>query len=720
MRNLPTLIDSSSDTAVMIADARGIVTYVNVGFTRLFGYQRDEAMGQLLGTLLVGANTDVNTLYRLQHADDVGQKVADNVILLYPKTGRPLWAAMSINHDYDAQGEVDNTLVMLADITTSKMYEVLQHAILDALAHEQPLGEVMTLLCKEVENLAPEVVSTVVRVDERQCLRPLASPSLPESYADHLDGAAIGVGRASCGTAAWLGESVTTYDIATDENWDGFRDLVLPLGLRACWSNPIKSHDGRVLGSFAFYFCEPRAPDEFHRRLIDSCLHLCALAFEREEARSNIRRLAFYDQLTGLANRNTLRVEAGGMLERVRRQGGLLALLFIDLDRFKTINDTQGHAMGNLVLNEVALRLGSNVRISDLVARAGGDEFVAVLPDCSIEQVARVADKMLQALNQPIDLGNGVSVITGASIGAALYPDDGDDVDTLMLHADMAMYQAKHDGRACLRFFHHDMKDRTRERVALETALGESLRAGSLCLHYQPKINHLGMVYGVESLARWDHPLLGKIPASRFIPLAEESHLINFLSEWAIGEACRQMAVWQSEGIAVPHMAVNVSALDFKNRDLAGVLRSALTRNGLQPAQLVLEMTEGVMFDDAPDTMAMIQSVRDLGVHLSLDDFGTGYSSLSYLHRLSVNEIKIDRSFVCDLVPGSKSQALVRTMLNIGRSLGLTVVAEGVETEAQRDFLLLNGCLVMQGYLYSHPMSPQDFTRWMQGRVVPA
>jgi diguanylate cyclase (GGDEF)-like protein/PAS domain S-box-containing protein len=717
MRNLPALIHSSSDAAVMVADANRVITYVNQGFTRLFGYRSEEVVGRVLDSLLVGARTDMNTLLRLRDNDGAEHEGAGNVILLYPKTGRPIWVAISINRTCDAQGMMTGMMVIMADVTASKTYEVLQRTILDALAHEQPLSEVMTLLCQEVENLAPDVTATVVKVDEKQCLHSLASPSLPDWYAECVNGLAIGPNQASCGTAAWLGQAVTVVDIATDPAWDRYRELVLPLGLKACWSNPIKSHDGRVLGSFAFYFREAQEPDAFHKILVSSCLPLCELAFEREEARAHIRQLAFFDQLTGLANRNMLRVEAGGMIERIRRECGKLAVLFIDLDRFKTINDTQGHAVGNVVLNQVALRLNSSVRAIDLVARAGGDEFVAVLPDCDGAQVANVAEKMLHALSLPIDLGGGANVVTGASIGVALYPDDGDDVDTLMLHADMAMYQAKHEGRARLCFFHPEMKHRTRERIALEHALGDAIRTGGLALHYQPKVSSLGVLSGVEALLRWEHPELGEIPASRFISLAEEANLINALSDWTIGEACRQLAAWQREGIAVPHIAINVSVLDFKHRDLASVLHNALVSNGLQPDQLVLEMTESVMFDDTPDTLNRIQAVRDLGVSLALDDFGTGYSSLSYLHRLSVNEIKIDRSFVRDLTPGSKSQALVRAMLGIGQSLGLTVVAEGVETEAQRDFLLVNGCQVLQGYFYSRPLPPADFVAWMQSRL---
>jgi EAL domain-containing protein (putative c-di-GMP-specific phosphodiesterase class I) len=307
-----------------------------------------------------------------------------------------------------------------------------------------------------------------------------------------------------------------------------------------------------------------------------------------------------------------------------------------------------------------------------------------------------------------------------ASIGVAMFPDDGTDVDTLLHHADMARTQAKLGGRGGARFFNEEMQQRTRERVALEAALRLGLRDGGLRLHYQPQIERRsGSLYGVEALARWSHPQLGEIPPARFIPLAEEAGMVAELGRWALAEACRQMAQWRRQGLPVPRVAVNLSTRNFEEEGLVPMVAGLLDAHGLVAGDLTLEMTESMLLDATPSVLAALHALRAMGVHLSLDDFGTGYSSLSYLHRLPIHELKLDQSFVRDLADSATARALTNTILRIGDSLKLTVVAEGVENAQQAQLLAERGSTIVQGYLYGRPMPAQALAIWLAGNQQP-
>ena len=707
---------NESDSAIIIAGADTCVIHVNAGFTRMFGHPREHILGRKVSETLLGPHTDMAQVQAvLARLKQPGSQHVE--LLLYAQGGRPLWVSLVVNPRFDADGRFTHVVAVLIDITLSKVQEVLQHKMLEAMARERPVLEVMDLVCREVERIAPDVVATLLAVDDGGFLRPLAAPSLPAAYAEAVDGVAIGPAAGSCGTAAWRREPVTVTDIATDPLWTHYRELVLPLGLKACWSSPIKASDGRVIGSFAFYFREPRGPAELHRRLVAASLHLCALALEREQAKAHIHQLAFYDTLTGLPNRVMLRAKAERALFEVGRDQGALAVLFIDLDRFKLVNDSQGHAAGDELLREVARRLVLELRADDLVGRLSGDEFVAVLPLCGADHATGTGERLLAALQRPVVLGE-VAVNPSASIGVAMFPEDGSNMDTLLRHADMAMYRAKSEGRGRLHFFSDDMNRLAQERVAMEAALREALGSGGLRLHYQPQVDSQRpeRIHAVEALVRWTHPRFGAVGPARFVPLAEECGLIVALSAWVIDEACRQLADWRRRGVRVPRVAVNVSARDFRDPELPRRLAETLTRYGLLPPDLTLEMTEGTMIDTSPAVLATIGAVHALGIRLAMDDFGTGYSSLSYLHRLPIDELKLDRSFVQDLSINQTSQVLINNLLRIGESLHLSVVAEGVENHEQLGYLAARGCPVVQGYLFSPPLPPDELERWLQAQ----
>ncbi len=712
LRQLSIVVDSS-DNAIFISSADREVVYVNSGFTRMLGYRLEELRGVRPSELLSGPHTDGSLDERISRAIDNGEGLQTEV-LLYTKAGRPLWLSTAINPVRDEDGTLLGLVSVLSDITQTKMHQVLHNKVLDALVHEWNVADVMTLICREVEHIAPELTVSIITVDNEGQMHALASPSLPEAWSRKINGLPIGPRAGVCGVAAWRGRAVLVKDIASDPLCANTRHLTTPLGLRACWTHPIKSSSGRVLGTLSFYYRENRGPDELHERLADTCLHLCSLTLEREQTNERVHQLAFYDTLTGLPNRIMFSAKAEQALANVAQANGTAAVVFIDLDRFKRVNDAQGHAAGDGLLRDVAARLSEELGGINIVGRQAGDEFVAVLPMCGTEQAGSVAERLLGAIAAPTTAGL-MTLHPSASIGVAMFPDDGRDIDLLVRHADMAMYRAKRDGGGSFRFFSLDMNRVAQERVSLETALRDALRLDQLDLHYQPQVGggdgH--ELYGVEALLRWHHADLGVIPPSRFVPVAEECGLIADLSLWVLRRACAQMADWRRRGIDIPRVSVNVSAINFRDPQLSLQISDLLDEHGLVPADLTLEITESVMLDPDPDVLENIEAIYVLGVRLSLDDFGTGYSSLSHLHRLPISELKLDQSFVRDIDTSAIARTLTSSVLRIGESLGMKVVAEGVETESQHRFLTEQRFPVLQGYLFSPPLPAGPLEAWL-------
>ncbi len=426
---------------------------------------------------------------------------------------------------------------------------------------------------------------------------------------------------------------------------------------------------------------------------------------KRDEAR--IRHLARHDALTNLPNRYNLQERLEIALDTAAQHRSALAVVYIDLDRFKPVNDLHGHAAGDALLVQASKRILAELQTTDTLARIGGDEFVMVLTsEPQPEKASLIASRIIEALKRPFQI-EGHRIEIGASIGIALYPDDGGNADTLMRAADAAMYRVKEEGRGALRFFEASMNAQLQARLQLEQELAGATERGELVLHYQPIVNSVtGEVETFEALIRWNHPRRGMVPPIEFIPLAEETGLIDQIGRWVIETACREAAGWSHPW----RVAVNVSPMQFRHSDVCAVLGTALRSNGIAPARVVVEVTEGILIDDATKAVATLNRLRDLGVRVALDDFGTGYSSLSYLQLFKFDKFKIDKSFVTKLGESDDALTLTRTIVNLGHNLGLQVTAEGVETQAQLEILQALGCDQIQGYLVALPAPIGAFT----------
>lgn len=424
---------------------------------------------------------------------------------------------------------------------------------------------------------------------------------------------------------------------------------------------------------------------------------------------ANFTHLAQHDALTNLPNRLLVSDRVEQAIGQARRYQRRAALLFLDLDNFKTINDSLGHDAGDQLLKEVAGRLQSAVREMDTVSRQGGDEFLIVLTDVAeLDDISTVAKHVLHAMSQPFSL-KGMQIVTSVSIGVALYPEDGDDFAALLKHADLAMYQAKAAGRNAFRFFDARMNADIIERLSIESGLREALRQQQFVLHYQPIVDiHSGRLLAAEALIRWQHPQRGMVGPDKFIPVAENSGLIVEIGEWVLNEACRQMMVWRAAGLPAFVVSVNLSSVQFRRGNLEALVAGALQRYGLPADCLELELTESLLLQDSDVFFDMLYRLKALGVKLSIDDFGTGYSNLSYLQRFHVDKLKIDQSFVRKLQDSSPDLAIVTAIIQMAKSLQLLTVAEGIEDDTTRSVLAQLGCDQGQGYWFARPLTADD------------
>ena len=469
--------------------------------------------------------------------------------------------------------------------------------------------------------------------------------------------------------------------------------------------------------SAGFADCSP--PDATTRLLARDFADRLGVALTAAAHESDLHRQVNYDPTTALPNQRLLRERLAQEIARAQREASEFALMFIDLDQFKKVNDASGHQAGDMVLEQAARRMMRCLRAEDVLARFGGDEFVLLLPAIAKgANAARVAEKLVAIHSEPY-VTAGQEHFLGASIGISVFPQDGRTPDKLIRNADFAMYRAKAEGRGRFVFFDEGMNTRVLERAGLDRDLRVALANGELSLAYQPQIDlATGRVGGAEALARWEHPRRGVIPPAVFIEIAEQSNLIEAIGQFVRETACAQYRAWQSRGLALPRMALNVSSREVRRADFVEQIEALLASHGMRPLSLELEITESLLLDSSDGVIATLRALHDMGVRLAIDDFGTGYSSMAYLKNLPFDVIKIDRSFVKDLGTRDGSEAIVTAMLGVARGLGKDVVAEGIETEEQRAFLFKEGCEAAQGYLWSRPLTPEAFETMLRGWVA--
>jgi diguanylate cyclase (GGDEF)-like protein len=537
---------------------------------------------------------------------------------------------------------------------------------------------------------------------------------VPQPVVESLNEQAIGAEGSPSSMAAYFGDAVATTDIRTKKSFGAdFTRKALSHGIRACLAIPVFSGKGQVLGTVALLNSEPHAHGSSDHQLLEMTAKLAAIAIEQRSLTERLAHLAHHDTLTGLPNRLLASDRLDGALARCNRHSEKTAIIYIDLDRFKHVNDSLGHQTGDLLLRQVADRLKGYTRKSDTLARMGGDEFLVILNRIvDITDVSKASQRILNALVTPFSI-EGRQLHIGASIGISVFPDHGLDATELQRNADIAMYSAKNEGGNRYRYYTEEMNALVIERLEIENDLRKALERGEFELFFQPQFQLSSRdVYGVEALLRWNHPELGRIPPARFIPIAEETGLIIPIGSWVLRTACEQNRAWQDAGYSPFRIAVNVSALQVVHPGFVDEVAAVLAETGLHPRWLELEITESVLMRDMSVVARLLEEIRRLGVSVAIDDFGNGYSSMSYLQRLPVDCLKVDQSFIREIEQlselSTRSRTLLRTFVSLASSLGVRLLAEGVENDEQFKFLNEIGCEMGQGFLLGVPMPAKE------------
>ncbi|NOQ93503.1 MAG: EAL domain-containing protein [Methylophaga sp.] len=597
------------------------------------------------------------------------------------------------------------------DVTTEQAGELLalQREILEKVALNVDFREILDALCKAAEQVVSNAVASIMVYDQAgESLTVLAAPSIPPEAVALLNGLVPGERAGSCGTAVYQNEAQYVVNTRNDCRWCDLQTFAHDFSIGACWSSPIKIEKDKAIGSFALSSFEERTPSTFYKQLLETCAHIVGILLIRQEKEQSLFRLAHYDPLTGLVNRDLFKEKLDSVIACSASQQKQLAVLVLDLDGFKDVNDSQGHDVGDKVLQQVAKNINGVLNRSYVLSRLSSDEF-AILAGNSGEalSIQLLIGKILALFKKKI-LVEDYEFTLSTSIGISLFPEDGLSASDLLRNADTAMHAAKLAGRGCARFYNEGLTNSAKYKMDLITGMRIALARGDFVLHYQPqycqKVNKLA---GVEALVRWLHPEKGLISPNDFIPIAEESGFIQDLGLWVFTEACRQCKAWWDSGIPEFSLAINLSVKQL-DEDNIQKFQEILLAMKFPIHNLELEVTESLIMHQ--ESLAALHKLEALGIRISMDDFGTGHSSLAQLKYLPISKLKIDRSFVKDLSEDENDRIIAKTIIAMGHSLGLIVVAEGVETVEQQEFLVQEGCDLIQGYLLSRPLSAEQFS----------
>lgn len=583
----------------------------------------------------------------------------------------------------------------------------LQNQILDEIVKSQkPSQQLLDDLCRCAEALVPNALASIMLFDETlSALTVKAAPSAPAAVIADLQGLKPALDGGSCGHAVFTGEATYVCNTLQDNRWAGIKNVAEKYQIAACWSQPIFYEDDTAVGSFALSSFEIGEPGPFQKNLLQVCSNLVSIILHRNDQQEKLWQIAHHDALTGLPNRHFIDSQIQHAISNAQRNQNSLALMFIDMDNFKDINDSYGHDFGDEVLLASMEWIKSCLREGDIVARHGGDEFLLILENINDKfAIEVVAEKIQRQFSGQMEI-NGRKLTVHFSIGISLYPDDGKTSAELMKNADIAMYQAKASGKNSIQYFRKELGEKILQKVQLEQEIREAIIKDEFELYFQPQYRgDSHVIESLEMLIRWNHPRRGFLLPGEFIPVAEQSHLINELSRNIFTKACLQGVQWIKQGYRLPMISLNLSVAQLKS-GCAQWLQQLLTETRFPVQKLELEITETLLMKRGDEGITELKIMRDMGVSLAMDDFGTGYSSLSQLKNLPIDKLKIDRSFVKNLEQDVKDQALVKTVITLGKNLGMSVVAEGVENRQQQDILLQSGCDLIQGYYRQRPAS---------------
>ncbi len=655
------LVEDATD-AIFTVDLLGQLTSTNSAGEKLSGYSRQEILCMNIRELAPPEH--MAAIEEAVQAQLGGGYPAPLELELAGRGGGRTAIEVSLRLQFK-NGVPAGFQGIARDISERKRNERLEHhrrEALEMVAQNQPLEAVLSRLMEMIEHYYPETTACVSLVDE-----------LPSA------------------------------------GYESQRREALLQGRQGHVAVPIRAYDGRVLGALEIYRRQARPLNEAEQVFLDGQAKLASIALEHRQITNRLAYQAQHDSLTGLPNRALQEDRLQQAIALARRQGKMAAVVYLDLDRFKLVNDSLGHGVGDILLVQVAQRLQSAMREADTLARTGGDEFTAVLVGVEDSREAElVGERLVAAMEKPFPIEDR-ELFMGVSVGIALFPEDGEDAATLQKNADVAMYIAKSRGKKRFQRFSREMNSAASERLEIESHLHRALDRQELMLYYQPQFHVAsGELAGMEALMRWNHPKRGLLLPGRFISLAEDSGLIIPMSVWLLDEACRQNRLWQDAGYPPVRIAVNVSALQFTRSHLVETVAAALHKHRIEPRLLDLELTEGMLMRDIADSARQISDLRALGVNISIDDFGTGYSSLSYLQRLPIDNLKIDKCFVEDMQRPHSAQPLLEAVVGLAHSMKMTATAEGVETDGELAVLRALGCDQVQGYLFGRPGPPRQ------------
>ncbi len=681
-------------------------------------------------------------------ANDALQEIADGKVNYgeFPvlrKNGEVIWCYL-YGMPIQAQEQAREIIWILHDITERVLIE---HKLVDKELHIHYLSQIYAALSRTHHTIVHS--PSEAELFEQVCRIAVETGGMKFSWigrlnqdtnavdvvayygqgSDYLDGLMLSAdpnlveGRGPTGIALRAGKPVIVQEFDRDDSTRPWWERARLFGFLSFATFPIR-RNGKPYAILAVYHAGKHVFDENMVGLLENmsddisyALDLFSHAEARKAAEEQIQHMAHYDPLTGLPNRTLLTDRANQAFRRAVQTGESVALLFIDLDHFKYVNETLGHQVGDELLIEITKRLRNELRVQDTISRPGGDEFIVLLPSTTANGAVHVAENLLKLIPQPFTVGDYELVVT-PSIGIAIYPADGDNLSTLSKCADIAMYRSKQSGRNTYQFFAPEMQRRSNRYILLENALRHALARNELYLQYQPQVSlGTGEIVGVEALLRWHHSKLGMISPGEFIPIAEESGMILPIGEWVLRTAVRQMKSWIDEGLRPIVVAVNLSAIQFKRGSIPQLVEQVLRDEGLAPEWLELELTESVAMSDPEKAISIMDELHRLGVRISIDDFGTGYSSLAYLKRFQIDKLKIDQSFVRDLVTDSDNEAIVDAVISLAKSMNLRTIAEGVEDDLQLRMLRNKDCEEMQGFYFSKPLNADDFREWANRRL---